>query len=148
MINNLYVIKDLKSTMQQPWIAKNDGEATRALQTAVESKQGIIGEHPTDVELWQVGTFDDITGELKNELKYICAGKDFVKSTNLTTLDEQTLKKVLDELIKISEEQERERQAFVEVKDKLHIADTKFANIDKKIENLNKTKMNKLWGKK
>lgn len=134
----LYSVKDIKIGYSAPFEAKNKGEALRMFEDALTNKQSTLSKHPRDMELYYVGTFDLDTGATEGEIKYIASGKDFVIDKKFNELDEETLKQVLEELTKITEEQERERKAFVEIKEKINAIDTKAENNRNNVILLNK----------
>ena len=138
-----YSVKDVKVGFLTPFEAINDGDAMRIFEEALKSPQSILSKHPKDMELWYVGTFDKTTGEYKEtDKKYITTGSDLITEKKFKELDENTLKEVLEELKKIEEEQERERKAFVEIKDKIKIIDEKENKNSEKCDYLEKTKKN------
>ena len=143
MKNNVYSVKDVKVGFMSSWQATNDGEASRLFEATLKTPGTNIAQHPNDMELWKIGTLDDQTAEFEKDTKYICSGKDFKLDNGLSELDKDTLKKVLDELLKITKEQERERQEFIEIKDKLTAVETKTENNRLGIIDLEKRKKNK-----
>lgn len=64
MIVNLYSVRDLNSGFNQPWCDKNDECATRGFAYSVNNND-IMGFRPSDFQLFQVGTFDMDTGDVK-----------------------------------------------------------------------------------
>ncbi len=40
------------------------GEAIRSFRDAIQDPQTPINKHPTDFELYQIGEYNDVTGEL------------------------------------------------------------------------------------
>ena len=118
---NLYSVRDTKGIYMDTFPMPNDEVAKRTFQDALQDKKTIIAQHPRDMELYRVGTWESKTGELTGiKPEYLASGSDFVNDTKkFNELDEETLKKVLAELEKITAEQERERLAFVEIKSKV-----------------------------
>lgn len=79
---NLYSIKDIKVAHRAPMVMHNDEEAKRACQFAVNSgdKASELFLCPQDFELWRVGEYDDITGEIIPCHEFICNLSDLKKS--------------------------------------------------------------------
>lgn len=118
----LYAVKDVKVGFTTPFEARNKGEAMRMFEAALNSPQSTLSKHPRDMELYKVGNYNQENGKMEtNEVEYIASGKDFVKEKKFNELDENTLKNVLDELLKIAEEQERQRKTYNVVKDEMNI---------------------------
>lgn len=55
------------------------GEAIRGLRDQANNPETEIGSHPTDYELWQVGEFDDQTGEITPIKELISRAEDQVQ---------------------------------------------------------------------
>lgn len=74
---NLYTIKDCKSqSFQGMYPCPNDALAIRSFSSQnVKQQFPTIAEFPGDFQLFKVGEFDDVTGELKADLKHVA---DFV----------------------------------------------------------------------
>ena len=65
---NLYAIKDVKVGFDRPFVEHNDATASRMFQDAVQNKQL---RYADDMELWKFGEYDNISGEIKGQLKFI-----------------------------------------------------------------------------
>lgn len=54
-------------------------EAIRQFKDAANEKGGNINKSPTDYELWQIGTYDDNTGELTpNDRERVARAEDLI----------------------------------------------------------------------
>lgn len=66
MQTKAYSIKDKKAEIFHPPFYKNThGEAERAFHQLVNDEKSTIHKYPEDFELYYVGEFNDITGQLK-----------------------------------------------------------------------------------
>lgn len=78
----IYSIKDTKIGYMQPFYQNNEAVAVRSLANAVNSPQlNNINQNLEDMELWQLGTFDDQTGEITSEIKFVIKAIDLKKET-------------------------------------------------------------------
>lgn len=50
-----------------PFYAVTRGQAQRTLADGMQEPNSIVGRHPEDFQLFQVGTFDDDQGEMSSE---------------------------------------------------------------------------------
>ena len=48
-----------------PWTARNEGEAIRLFTSGINDKETQLNKHPTDFNLYYVGTFDDEIGTIE-----------------------------------------------------------------------------------
>lgn len=66
MKSNIYAIYDNKAeAYMQPFFAATPGLALRAFSDNVNNKESIFNKHPNDFVLYEIGEFDDATGDLK-----------------------------------------------------------------------------------
>lgn len=64
----IYTIYDSKSeTYTEPTYHPARGQAIRALTDAVNGGQGVISDHPADFTLFELGSFDQRTGQITLE---------------------------------------------------------------------------------
>lgn len=77
MLKQLYAIKDTKSAFQPPFECVNNLVAIRQCKLLLKQKN-LFSANPEDFELWHVGTFDDITGELVSAPDHIVNFIDIV----------------------------------------------------------------------
>lgn len=77
---NIYSIRDLKADGYiRPTFFGNDAEVTRYFGDGVKNPKTGLAAHPEDYELFCIGSFDDVTGEIKGcSPRYICRALDFV----------------------------------------------------------------------
>lgn len=65
MIHQLVSVYDIKSCFySKPVAVPADGAAIRSVQDAVNDKSTEYAKHPEDYQLFNLGTYDDITGEI------------------------------------------------------------------------------------
>lgn len=92
MTINLYAVKDVKVGFMNTWGEINDAAAKRDFDDAINHSQSALNKHPHDMQLYKVGTWNDQTGELTSEVKYLASGADYFKEDNkngIHTIGEQ-----------------------------------------------------------
>ena len=73
----IYSIKDNKIGFMHPFYQSNDAVAVRALNNAVNAKEmNNINQNVDDMELWKLGEFDDQTGQITSDIKFIVKAID------------------------------------------------------------------------
>ena len=77
----MYAFRDTKIGYMQPFLQQNEAVALRTLKIAVNDEKSQIRAMAEDIQLYQVGTFDDETGEIKANLKFVANAIDH-KETN------------------------------------------------------------------
>jgi len=83
MIKKVFSVYDLKACMYlQPFFDGSSGSAIRAFGDAAQDGKCPIALHPSDYQLFELGTFDDNSGALTSILpmKLLCAASDFVSA--------------------------------------------------------------------
>ena len=78
MIRGVYAIKDVKTAYWQPFCHHNDQSAIREFATMVNN-DNVVGQNPGDFELWNLGTYDDLTGALVSAPVFVCAASALKK---------------------------------------------------------------------
>lgn len=77
MIMKIYAIKDTKIGFMQPFYLQNDGVALREVTNAAnEPQKNSVNTNAEDKELWLLGTFNDLTGEVTSEIRHLACVKD------------------------------------------------------------------------
>jgi hypothetical protein len=72
MIINMYSILDNKAeAFLPPFFMQNDGLARRAIVDCIRDPKHRFSSHPRDYILFSIGIFDDLTGEIKSDLREI-----------------------------------------------------------------------------
>lgn len=75
MIMQVYAIKDTKSTFWRPFTQVNDAVAVREFSNMVNgSRDSFVAQNYQDLELWKLGTFSDVNGELTSEIEFVVNG--------------------------------------------------------------------------
>ena len=78
----IYSIKDTKIGYMQPFYQNNEAVAVRNFSNAINSPQlNNINQNLEDMELWKLGAFDDQTGEITSEIKFVIKAIDLKKET-------------------------------------------------------------------
>lgn len=73
--NSLYVIYDAKAEFYRgPYVFRNKADAGRAFGRMAADKQSQVGQHPEDFIMYEVGTFNDLTGEVE-QCAHVSLGK-------------------------------------------------------------------------
>lgn len=69
---NLYSVKDTKlGKFAQPFSAPNDDIAIRMLTSTVRASGNTINEFPEDYQLFKLGSYDEDTGKLASDVKFL-----------------------------------------------------------------------------
>ena len=78
----IYSVKDTKIGYMQPFYQNNEAVAVRNFSNAINSPQlNNINQNLEDMELWKLGAFDDQTGEITSEIKFVIKAIDLKKET-------------------------------------------------------------------
>ena len=84
MMLNVYALKDKKAGffIGQIMVYDNDEVAKRGLyemyKTACDkSPHSPIASYPEDFELYRIGFFDNVTGDLEDDVNFICSANAF-----------------------------------------------------------------------
>ncbi len=76
----LYSVKDTKlGKFCTPFTAPNDEIAKRMLQSTIMAGGNNIAQFPEDFQLFKLGNYDEDTGELTTENKFLANATEFVK---------------------------------------------------------------------
>lgn len=76
MIINCYAVYDSKAcAFLAPFFAAANGLAIRMFSDAANDPSTTLHKHPSDFNLYQIGTFDDSKGILKSEVPAIDLGR-------------------------------------------------------------------------
>lgn len=76
IMSQLYSFKDVKIGFMDPMIQQSELVAMRTFKITVENEKNIASKYKEDLELWKIGEWNETTGEIKPDLKYIMGGKD------------------------------------------------------------------------
>lgn len=77
MIKTLFALKDVKTGFWPPFTSHSDATAIRETAAAVNAEdKNFVASYPGDVQLFQIGAFDDQTGELTSDVKFIANAVD------------------------------------------------------------------------
>ena len=78
MIYKMYAFKDtVIGQFMNPFYQQNDNVAVRTFTQAINDKQpNSINQIKSDVQLYSVGSFNDVTGEVTADLRFIANGVD------------------------------------------------------------------------
>ena len=78
----LYSVKDVKIGFNTPKPAVTDGQIIRMFVSAVQDDRegNEFNLYANDMELWRIGQFNEVTGELLPEQPHcICLGRTYIK---------------------------------------------------------------------
>lgn len=71
----LYAIKDVKVGFWKPFIQPNEAVAVRDFSNMVNSdRDQFVSDNFSDLELYQIGYFDDTTGDIVSMVKFVVSG--------------------------------------------------------------------------
>lgn len=85
----IYTVYDSKvEAYLQPFYVRSKGEAIRAFTETVNDPQSLVGKHPADYTLFEIGEFDDQTAKIKSLAANISLGTaiEFLRSPDGTTM--------------------------------------------------------------
>lgn len=73
MIRKLYAVRDVKvETFFPPFVQMNQLEAQRTFLDMCRDERTPISQHPEDYVLYEIGTFDNETGEVEKIVARVC----------------------------------------------------------------------------
>ena len=79
MIYGMYSVKDIKTGYLPPTFDMNDLSAMRNFEHACMNEDSLFFTHPSDYQLYKVGSFDTETGSITDEIVFLMdapAGKE------------------------------------------------------------------------
>lgn len=85
MLQRIYAIKDTKAGMYNtPFFQPTHGTAERAFMELVRDEKSFVHKYPADYDLYYLGSYDDITGELVSEQspQHIVSGTQLATGPN------------------------------------------------------------------
>lgn len=81
MILNIYAVYDIKAqAYSNPFFLPHNGQALRGFSDHVQDEKSAVAKHPEDYKLYQLGTFDDVSGLFTAEKVpvFLANASDFV----------------------------------------------------------------------
>ena len=74
----MYAVKDtVQGEMMNPFLLRNDEEAKRTFGVAVNSgRDNNICIYYKDMQLYALGEYDTVTGEIASKVEFVCSGTD------------------------------------------------------------------------
>lgn len=85
-MTNMYAVYDLKAAAYlQPFFSALDATAVRALAAVVNDPSSMISKFPGDYALFQIGTFDEVLGQLVglNPPRQLCMAAALLEFSNV-----------------------------------------------------------------
>lgn len=77
MIKELFAFRDKKVGYWSPFVHHSDATAQREFKQMVNhSNNEFVVQNYPDIDLYHIGSFDDQTGDLVSDVRYICNGSD------------------------------------------------------------------------
>lgn len=77
---HIFAIRDKAlGAYMQPWVAQTPGQAVRMFQDELANKEGTMNKHPDDYDLYHVGEFNQLTGQIvpfEGGAKQLATGKN------------------------------------------------------------------------
>lgn len=102
MIQKMFSLRDSKAlAFLQPFFSTASGSALRALSDAVSDSKSPIGLHPEDYILYEVGSFDDLTGEVKavSPIKMLACAADFRTAVGSPSMVVPSVSELVPEMV-------------------------------------------------
>ena len=90
-MKNIYVVFDSKAeAYNTPFFMGAKGEAIRGFETEANNLQSMIGQHPSDFTLFELGTYDEKTAKFQMHKTPISLGVaiEFKKYPELSEVNE------------------------------------------------------------
>lgn len=76
----LYAIKDNKVSFWRPFTQPNEAVAVRDFTNMINhSNDDVIKQNYPDLDLYQLGTYDEHTGAIVSDVKFIASGSSVKK---------------------------------------------------------------------
>lgn len=76
----IYAVKDtVQGAFMNPFYQHNDMEAQRSFALAIKDERSSYKNIAKDIQLFNLGEFDDETGEINPNLEYISKGLDYIE---------------------------------------------------------------------
>lgn len=77
---NIYAVKDtIQGAFMNPFYLQNDQVAMRSFKNTIESEQmNTIKMNAKDMQLYKLGEFEEETGEIKSEVKFLVNGSHYL----------------------------------------------------------------------
>lgn len=73
---NIYAFKDTKIGFMEPFLQQNDAVAKRTFTQICTEPEKAITRYKEDIELWKLGEYNEITGDIIPGKEYMMGGKD------------------------------------------------------------------------
>jgi len=75
MNNDMFAIRDRKiGAYKAPFVARNAGDASRMFAGAIKQGNTQLSEYPEDFDLFFIGTFNDLSGQLDSvKPEFVCS---------------------------------------------------------------------------
>lgn len=72
----IYAFRDIKIGFMEPFLQQNNQIAVRTFKATLENTKSLMNAYKEDIELWQIGEYNEETGDILPEKEYIIGGKD------------------------------------------------------------------------
>lgn len=78
---NIYGIHDsaIQSFVGAPFFQRTNAAALRMVRDTMQQEQSMFAQHPDDFVLYQLGTYNEETGEIKGEKTLVVRLKDLAQ---------------------------------------------------------------------
>lgn len=88
---NIYAVKDtIQGAFMQPFYLQNDEVAKRSFRQALNDDNSNWNKIALDLQLYKLGEYDDITGQILPNVEYLAQGADYVLQRNQQTSNNTT----------------------------------------------------------
>lgn len=80
-MHHIVAVRDLATeTFGRPFSVHHPRQAIRSFTDEVNNPESEVGRHAEDYELFQLGTFDDATGELTSDITRLVRATDLKRA--------------------------------------------------------------------
>lgn len=72
----LYAFRDIKIGFMEPFLQQDNAIAIRTFKATMENEKTLMKHYKEDIELWYLGDYNEVFGEITPKKEYLIGGKD------------------------------------------------------------------------
>lgn len=72
----MYAMRDIKVGYMEPMLQQNDEIAIRTFRAIITQDRQLLSQYKYDIELWRIGDYNEITGDITPDKEFLIGGKD------------------------------------------------------------------------
>jgi hypothetical protein len=89
------VFDSVSKVYDRPWCARSEGEAVRSFGDLASDAEHPLGKHPEHYSLFEIGSYDDNTGELLSTVPVRCVARAHELVAEARKIEPGSLKEVV-----------------------------------------------------